>query len=80
LSRAVIAFAGAMQAHELVAMIWEPRLTLSSVRERRPKPLVAVVRVLEFIAPNKLYQLLEEMTDDANHCGEPTLSLARKEA
>jgi hypothetical protein len=35
---------------------------------------------LEFIAWNKLYQLLEETTDEANHCGELILSLARKEA
>jgi uncharacterized protein Yka (UPF0111/DUF47 family) len=35
---------------------------------------------LAFIALDKLYQLLEEMTDEANHCGELILSLARKEA
>jgi uncharacterized protein Yka (UPF0111/DUF47 family) len=35
---------------------------------------------LEFIAWDKLYQLLEEMTDEANHCGNLILSLARKEA
>ena len=35
---------------------------------------------LAFIAWDKLYQLLEEMTDEANHCGELILSLARKEA
>lgn len=35
---------------------------------------------LEFIAWEKLYQLLEEMTDEANHCGELILSLARKES
>ena len=35
---------------------------------------------LEFIAWDKLYQLLEEMTDEANHCGKLILSLARKEA
>lgn len=35
---------------------------------------------LEFIAWEKLYQLLEEMTDEANHCGSLILSLARKEA
>jgi uncharacterized protein Yka (UPF0111/DUF47 family) len=34
---------------------------------------------LEFIAWGRLYQLLEEMTDEANHCGELILSLARKE-
>ncbi len=35
---------------------------------------------LAFIGLDKLYQLLEEMTDEANHCGELILSLARKEA
>ena len=35
---------------------------------------------LGFIAWEKLYQLLEGMTDEANHCGELILSLARKEA
>jgi uncharacterized protein len=35
---------------------------------------------LEFIAWDKLYQLLEETTDEANHCGELILSLARKES
>lgn len=35
---------------------------------------------LQFIAWRKLYELLEEMTDDANHCAKLVLSLARKEA
>lgn len=35
---------------------------------------------LEFIAWEKLYSLLEEMTDHANHCAKLVLSLARKEA
>ena len=35
---------------------------------------------LEFIAWEKLYRLLEEMTDHANHCAKLVLSLARKEA
>ena len=35
---------------------------------------------LEFIAWDKLYQLLEQMTDEANHCAKLVLSLARKEA
>jgi uncharacterized protein len=56
--------------------------TLVAAAERK---LVAEYRPananhLEFIAWNKLYQLLEEMTDEANHCGELILSLARKEA
>jgi uncharacterized protein Yka (UPF0111/DUF47 family) len=35
---------------------------------------------LEFIAGEKLYALLEQMTDEANHCSKLILSLARKEA
>ena len=35
---------------------------------------------LEFIAWEKLYRQLEEMTDHANHCAKLVLSLARKEA
>jgi uncharacterized protein len=35
---------------------------------------------LEFLAWLKLYQLLEEATDHANHCAKLVLSLARKEA
>jgi uncharacterized protein Yka (UPF0111/DUF47 family) len=35
---------------------------------------------LEFIGWEKLYQLLEQMTDEANHCAKLILSLARKEA
>lgn len=36
--------------------------------------------VLEFIAWHQLFHLLEEITDDANHCARQVLSLARKEA
>lgn len=35
---------------------------------------------LEFIAWHQLFHLLEEITDDANHCARQILSLARKEA
>lgn len=35
---------------------------------------------LGFIAWHQLYHLLEQMTDDANHCAKLILSLARKEA
>ena len=33
-----------------------------------------------FIASHQLFHLLEQMTDDANHCAKVVLSLARKEA
>lgn len=36
--------------------------------------------VLAFIAWHQLFHLLEQMTDDANHCARLVLSLARKEA
>jgi predicted phosphate transport protein (TIGR00153 family) len=35
---------------------------------------------LEFIAWEKLYRMLEEMTDHANHCAKLIVSIARKEA
>jgi uncharacterized protein len=35
---------------------------------------------LEYLAWDKLYQLLEDTTDHCNHCGNLILSLARKEA
>jgi uncharacterized protein len=87
---------------ELVAMLSEPKLSLTRVRDRartideaeaEADKLVAVAERklvaqysppganrLEFIAWDKLYQLLEQMTDEANHCGKLILSLARKEA
>jgi uncharacterized protein Yka (UPF0111/DUF47 family) len=36
--------------------------------------------VLGFIAWHQLYHLLEQITDDANHCARQIVSLARKEA
>ncbi|MEQ1714611.1 MAG: DUF47 family protein [Hyphomicrobium sp.] len=92
-----------MQAlRNLIALIGEPKMPLSRVRElqkgineseaaadliinRAERSLVtefspASANHLEFIAWNKLYQLLEEMTDDAKRCGKLILSLARKEA
>ena len=88
--------------HDLIAMLSEPRLTLSRVREgakaidlaeSEADQLVADAerRIvaeyspphanrLEFLAWQKLYQLLEQVTDDANHCARLILSLARKEA
>ncbi len=41
---------------------------------------VAGANALGFIAWHQLYHLLEQMTDDANHCAKLILSLARKEA
>lgn len=36
--------------------------------------------ILRFIAWHQLFHLLEQITDDANHCARQILSLARKEA
>ena len=87
---------------ELIALIGEPKMEMTRVRElqkainaaegeadliinKAERALVAEFSAadanrLEFIAWNKLYQLLEEMTDDAKRCGKLVLSLARKEA
>lgn len=40
----------------------------------------AGTKTLEFIAWHQLFHLLEQITDDANHCARQILSLARKEA
>lgn len=87
---------------DLVAMLSEPKLSLTGVRdlarpideaEAEADRLVAAAERklvteyaapganrLEFIGWDKLYQLLEQMTDEANHCAKLILSLARKEA
>jgi uncharacterized protein Yka (UPF0111/DUF47 family) len=87
---------------DLVAMLAEPKLSLTGVRDlARPideaeaeadrlvaaaeRKLVAEYSApganrLEFIGWDKFYQLLEQMTDEANHCAKLILSLARKEA
>ena len=62
---------GESKADQLVADA-ERRL----VKEYTP----AGMNRLEFIAWDKLYQLLEETTDEANHCAKLIMSLARKEA
>ena len=87
---------------KLLAMLAEPRLTLTKVRETadeidamesKADTIVAVHERklveefskpgaigLGFIAWNQLFHLLEQITDDANHCAGLILSLARKEA
>ena len=87
---------------DLVAMLSEPKLSLTGVRdlarpideaEAEADRLVAAAERklvteyaapganrLEFIGWDKLYQMLEQMTDEANHCAKLILSLARKEA
>ena len=48
----------------------------------RDIPIIRTTRgdLLGFIAWHQLFHLLEQMTDDANHCAGQILSLARKEA
>src|SRR5262245_33477648 len=87
---------------DLVAMLSEPKLSLTGVRdlarpideaEAEADRLVAAAERrlvaeyappganrLEFLGWDKLYQLLEQMTDEASHCAKLILSLARKEA
>ncbi len=87
---------------DLIALLSEPRLSITRVRDvtraindaesdaddiviTAERGLVQefstnTANHLEFIAWDKLYQLLEEMTDDAKRCGKLVLSLARKEA
>ena len=86
----------------LLAMLAEPRLELTKVREvadqidemeSQADKIVAVherklveefsvpgANGLGFIAWRQLFHLLEQITDDANHCASLILSLARKEA
>jgi len=99
----LMALVGEMLVHvdALIAMLAEPRLSLTRVREvanridameSRADKIVADherklveefsasgVSVLGFIAWHQLFHLLEQMTDDANHCAGVILSLARKE-
>jgi hypothetical protein len=56
------------------------RLVAAAERRLVSQYIEPTANHLEFIAREKLYQLLEEMTDEANHCAELILSLARKEA
>ncbi|MFM7084628.1 MAG: DUF47 domain-containing protein, partial [Hyphomicrobium sp.] len=55
---------------------------LVSENERRlvAEHSTSQAHALRFIAIHQLFHLLEQMTDDANHCAKMVLSLARKEA
>lgn len=56
------------------------KLTSASERNLVAQYSAPGARTLEFIAWHQLFHLLEQMTDDANHCARQVLSLARKEA
>ncbi len=73
------------RVRELATRIDEDEATADKIAASAERRLVAEyvapgANRLEFIAWEKLYRLLEEMTDHANHCAKLVLSLARKEA
>lgn len=56
------------------------RLTSDYERSLVVEFAAAGAHTLEFIAWHQMFHLLEQITDDANHCARQILSLARKEA
>jgi uncharacterized protein Yka (UPF0111/DUF47 family) len=56
------------------------KLTAENERKLVVEYAAQGARTLAFIAWHQLFHLLEQMTDDANHCARQILSLARKEA
>ena len=73
------------RARDLARAINEAEAEADDVIARAERGLVQefspnTANRLEFIALDKLYQMLEEMTDDAKRCGKLVVSLARKEA
>ena len=69
--------------HRIDEMEGEADKLVAELRERKLVDRVLLRRasdVLGFIAWHQLFHLLEQMTDDANHCARLILSLARKEA
>ena len=73
------------RARDLARSINEAEYQADDIAARAERGLVQEyasdsANKLEFIALDKLYQLLEEMTDDAKRCGKLVVSLARKEA
>ena len=73
------------RARDLARAINEAESDADKIIARAERSLVqefsaTTANKLEFIALDKLYQMLEEMTDDAKRCGKLVVSLARKEA
>jgi uncharacterized protein Yka (UPF0111/DUF47 family) len=73
------------KARDLARVINEAEADADQIIARAERGLVAEfsvpgANVLEFIALERLYAMLEEMTDDAKRCGKLIISLARKEA
>jgi uncharacterized protein len=72
-------------ARDMARVINEAEADADKIIARAERGLVqefsaGSANTLEFIALDKLYQMLEEMTDDAKRCGKLVVSLARKEA
>lgn len=73
------------KARDLARVINEAESDADQIIARAERGLVAEfsapgANMLEFIALERLYAMLEEMTDDAKRCGKLIISLARKEA
>jgi uncharacterized protein Yka (UPF0111/DUF47 family) len=72
-------------ARDLARAINDAESEADQIIARAERGLVAEfskpgANMLEFIALERLYAMLEEMTDDAKRCGKLIVSLARKEA
>jgi uncharacterized protein Yka (UPF0111/DUF47 family) len=72
-------------ARELASAINEAESEADRIIAQAERGLVSEfskpsANALEFIALEKLYAMLEEMTDDAKRCGKLIVSLARKES
>jgi uncharacterized protein Yka (UPF0111/DUF47 family) len=73
------------RARSLARVINDAESEADKIIARAERGLVAEfsdpgTNTLEFIALEKLYAMIEEMTDDAKRCGKLIVSLARKEA
>jgi uncharacterized protein Yka (UPF0111/DUF47 family) len=72
-------------ARELARAINEAESEADKIIARAERGLVAEftaasANTIEFLALERLYAMIEEMTDDAKRCGKLIVSLARKEA
>lgn len=73
------------RSRELAAAINEAESDADQIIARAERSLVAEFskadqNTLQFIALERLYAMLEQMTDDAKKCGKLVISLARKES
>jgi len=73
------------KARDLARIVNEAESDADQIIARAERGLVAEfsgpgASMLKFVALERLYAMLEEMTDDAKRCGKLIISLARKEA